>query len=142
MARSKRKNYTDKERADCVVFLESLGWPEEVGALHRASKHLGVPYNSLRGWAMKKHNPPPEDIIAEARVELRTAIENELDKAFKHMNAVRDEASYRDAAWAAAVLIDKLQLLTGGPTENNDTTIRFVWAESSADDRDTNQEAA
>lgn len=118
------KRYTDKQRADSVVFLESLGYPYRLGALEEAAKHLKISRTTLQSWFNNIHNPP-EELRAESRVELHEAINAELDKIFLQMGAVRDTASYKDLAWAAAVFVDKLQLISGQPTENVKQNISF-----------------
>ncbi len=122
MAKRKRRQYDDQFRASAVVMLEAAGWPQQDGALTRVSKHLGIPHSTLRGWALGLHNPPPSNVRDEKRIDLRQAIRDELAAIFSDgdLADVRAEASYKDRMTAAAILVDKDQLLSGKPTERTE----------------------
>lgn len=98
-------------------MLEAQGYPNKKGALSAVAKHLGVPRSTLRGWHTAQNNPPPSEIRREKRGDLAALIESELDSIFDEMPNARQDASYRDLATAAGILIDKKQLLSGEPTE-------------------------
>ena len=117
VTRPKRKSYDDKFRASAVVMLEAAGYPTEKGALLRTSEHLGVPSMTLMRWFRKDQNPPPNELVTEKRGELKDFVKSELNAIFGDMPLVRADASYRDLATAAGILIDKLQLLENKPTE-------------------------
>lgn len=111
-------------------MLEAAGWPEQDGALSRVAKHLGLPHSTLRGWALGIHNPPPSKVRDEKRIDLRQAIRDELEAIFNDpdLAEVRAEASYKDRMTAAAILIDKDQLLDGKPTQRIETV--QTWLDS------------
>ena len=117
---AKRKRYDDKFRASAVVMLEAAGYPDKAGALASTAKHLGVPHNTLRNWFHGVHNPAPSDIRQEKRGELSDLLRNEIDAALGAMDGARPDASYRDLGTVTGILIDKLQLITGKPTERNE----------------------
>lgn len=114
---AKRKSYDDKFRASAVVMLEAAGYPDQKGALTRVSEHLGVPAMTLGRWFRKAQNPPPNELVTEKRGDLKDFIKSELDGIFVDMPIVRPDATYKDLATAAGILIDKLQLLENKPTE-------------------------
>ena len=117
MGKRERRQYDDKFRASAVVMLEAAGYPNKDGALATTAKHLGVPHNTLRNWFHGVHNPPPSDVRQEKRQDLAEMLRNEIDGALGAMKGTRDGASYRDLGTVAGILIDKLQLITGKPTE-------------------------
>src|SRR3990167_1921785 len=122
VTRPKRKSYDDKFRASAVVMLEAAGYPTEKGALTRTSEHLHVPAMTLMRWFRKVQNPPPNEVVTEKRAELKDFVRSELNAIFGDMPIVRADASYRDLATAAGILIDKLQLLENKPTERVEHT--------------------
>lgn len=97
-------------------MLESAGYPDKDGSLAQVCKHLKVPRSTLQGWFSGAHNPPPPDIRHEKRFDLLEAIQTELSYIFPAMADRRQDASYRELATAAGILIDKAQLLSGKPT--------------------------
>jgi hypothetical protein len=128
---AKRNRYDDKFRASAVVMLEAAGYPNEKGALTRISEHLHVPKTTISRWFTEKNNPAPPELVTEKRGELTDWIKSEVAAIFDRMPVVRDEASYRDLATAAGIFTDKLQLLSGKPTERTEHVNRT--AEERAD---------
>ena len=113
----KRKRYDDEFRTSAVLMLEAAGYPGHEGALSRVAGHLGgVPLSTLRGWFHGTRNPPPAQLRNEKRLDLREAIREELAGIFPAMAEKRQDATYRELATAAGILIDKDQLLGGHPT--------------------------
>jgi AcrR family transcriptional regulator len=107
-------------------MLEAAGYPDMEGALTRVAEHLGVPLSTIHRWFHKKQNPPPSQLVNEKRFDLVEAIKAEIANAFQEMSAARDQASYKDLTTAAAILIDKLQLLSGEPTARTETITRWL----------------
>lgn len=106
-------------------MLEAAGWPNHKGAISRTAKHLGMPEATLRMWANGKHNPVPVDVYEEKKLDMQAMLRREIYEGLKAMGGRRDEATYKDLATAVAIMIDKLQLLSGAPTENAQTTIKI-----------------
>ena len=122
---AKRPHYDEKFIAGAVVMLEAAGYPEKKGALASTAKHLRMHERTLSRWFKKEQNPPPDKLVSEKRGELSELLRNEVEGIFCQMPNVREEASYRDLGTVAGILIDKLQLITGKPTERseiNDTS--------------------
>lgn len=111
-----KRRYDDKFRASAVVMLEAAGYPGRLGALAQVSQRLKVPETTLHGWARATRNPPPAELRTEKRGELIDWIRAELSGIFEAMPGARPDASYRDLGTVAGILTDKLQLLTGNPT--------------------------
>jgi hypothetical protein len=101
-------------------MLEAAGYPGKDGALASTAKHLKVPHQTLRRWFLSEQNPPPSVLVREKRGELSELLRNEVEGIFCQMPNVREEASYRDLGTVAGILIDKLQLITGKPTERSE----------------------
>lgn len=113
----KKGVYDDKFRSSAVIMLEAAGYPNQKGALERTAKGLGIHARTLSRWFNGEQNPPPDRMVNEKRLELTDLLRNELEAAFGQMPNARPDASYRDLGTVAAIFIDKLQLLTGKPTE-------------------------
>lgn len=111
-----RRRYDDEFRATAVLMLEAAGYPEREGALSQVAGQMGMARSTLRSWFTGAHNPPPAKIRHEKRLDLVSAIQNELGAIFPAMADRREGASYRELVTAAGILIDKLQLLNGKPT--------------------------
>jgi transposase-like protein len=133
----KHRQYSDEFRANAVVLLESSGYPEQVGALTRVADHLKMPYQTLSRWYNAKNNPPPPELVQVKRKELIDIIRDEVYKAIGAADGARDEASYRDLITAAAIMVDKLQLLTGKATERTE-----VLSDGLTDEQRANRIAA
>jgi transposase-like protein len=115
---TKRKRYTDKFRAGAIVMLEANGYPDKKGALATVSNHLGVPQATLHRWFHAKNNPAPSEIVTEQRIDFAAALRKEIAAALQDMPNARQDATYRDLVTGTAIMIDKLQLLEGKPTEH------------------------
>jgi transposase-like protein len=118
----KRQRYTDDFRASAVVMLEAQGYPDNPGALTVVASHLHIPHQTLSRWAREAQNPAPPELVQEKRADLKELLRAEIDAALKAMPGVRPDASYRDLVTASGIMIDKLQLLEGNPTERQDVT--------------------
>jgi hypothetical protein len=128
------RKYSDKQKAGAILLVQAAGYPDTVGAINRVSKEQKIPQRSLYRWVTQGvHSSDPEaaasmaETMEETRQELVELIENTVRKALKSMAEadVRDGATYRDFAWAAAVLIDKLQVLNGQPSQHIQQAITF-----------------
>jgi len=123
-----RRRYTDKFRASAVVMLEAAGYApgENNGALQRVSDHLKVPASTLSGWFSERRNAPPPELVLETREQLSDVIRAEVAAIFREMPKARGEADYRTLATAAGILVDKLQLLRGEPTDRHKIVVEYV----------------
>lgn len=122
MAQTARtKQYTDEFRAEVVVALRVAGYPEQVGALTRIAKQYNLHARTISRWYNAESNPPPDKNVTEKKQSLQAIIEDEIYAIFGILPSKRDEADYRQLTTAAAILIDKMQLLNGLPTERHES---------------------
>jgi hypothetical protein len=119
---SKRKRYDDKFRAGAVVMLQAQGYPDTKGALTKVANHLHVPAMTISRWFRAAQNPPPHDLVTEKELDLVALLKTELTQIFTAFPTARPDASFKDLATAAGIMIDKLQLLENKPTERVDHT--------------------
>ena len=120
MAKKRKPRYDDKFRASAVVMLEAAGYPERRGALTQVARHLGMHRETLRRWHTAQRNPPPREVVTEKAGDLAALLRQEAEAIFGEMDDARQDAQYRDLAVALGIVIDKLQLLEGKPTERRE----------------------
>ena len=118
-----KKRFSDDFRASAIVALQAAGYPSKKGALISVAESFGVSYQNLSRWFNEVQNPPPQEIVHEKKDGLADLIRSEIYGILKEMDVKRPEASYRDLATSLGIATDKLQLLTGAPTENSKTTV-------------------
>lgn len=112
--------YSDEDRANAVALLRAGGYPDTRGALTRTSNQVGIPARTISRWFNEEQNPPPPAMVDEKRRELREIIKDEIYEVFYRMPDKRGDASYGSLVTAAAILVDKLQLLEDKPTERTE----------------------
>ena len=127
-----RRTYTDKFRANAVVMLQAQGYPEKKGALTKVARHLGIAHPTLSRWYRAIQNPAPSNLVQEKIGDLTALLEDEIYAALGAMADRRDEAEYKELATALGIMFDKRQLLTGGPTDNQNTRIMIQYADTDA----------
>lgn len=125
-----KRSYTDAERASVLAMLKANG-----GNVARTSRATDVPETTVRTWAADTDRQnATADIGAQKTVDLAAAINAELEAIFGGVGVKRADASYKDQMTAAGILIDKLQLLTGGATGRVDTRQVVVFEYDDGDD--------
>jgi hypothetical protein len=112
-----KHRYTDQQRADLVVMLQSEGYPDKKGALQKVSNYSNVPMATLHRWFHEKQNPPPSKLVSEKAFDLKEALQTELQAILEAMPDARSEAPYADLSRALGIVADKLLLLQNKPTE-------------------------
>lgn len=143
---AKRKTYSDKFKAGAIVLLQSEGYPQNAYALQLVADKVKVPGRTLRRWFNGENGQPPVDVVTESKKELADLFETEIRAIMDSLPSVREEASYKDRVMSAAILTDKRQLLTGGPTTRGEHTgagggaieqrVIVTWGESRMVDDD------
>ena len=118
--------YSDEERANAVLMLEAAGYPKTEGALSRVARRLSIPHQTLSRWGRRAQNPPPHKLVQEKKFDLIQAIRDEVQAVLGDMPDARQDADYRALTTALGIMVDKLQLLTGEPTERVDMVSRIV----------------
>mgnify|MGYP000914861613 CR=1 FL=1 len=115
-----RKRYTDKFKAGAIAALTAAGYPENAYAVEQIAKKLDVPGRTLRRWFKGQHGQPPDDLVQDSKKALSELFEDEIRSVMESLDTARAAAPYRDRVMAAAILTDKLQLLTDKPTSRVD----------------------
>lgn len=123
-----RPRYTDEFRAGAVVMLEAQGYPRVKGSLQSVSDHLHVPAMTLHRWFHAVQNPPPRKLVKQKTEDFRVLLRREIAAALQAAPEAREFATYKDLITGAAILLDKLQLLEGKPTDRSEQTIRVRWS--------------
>lgn len=119
------KVWSEQYVAAAVAWLKGEGWPEEehaitrtIAALKKQAPNQPVPaYKTLLRWANGERRKIPAPVMAAGEDALRAALRAEVAAALADMDAKREQAPYKDLGIVAGILIDKLQLLSGEPTE-------------------------
>jgi hypothetical protein len=112
-----KRRYDDDERSTAVLFLEAAGYPNTKGALQHASNYLKIPQATLSRWARGVSNPPPSKLVNEKRASLIDLLRDEAYSILGEMGEARRDADYRTLGTVLGIVVDKLQLLEGKPTE-------------------------
>lgn len=139
MTSKRTPRYTDDFRAGALELLRAAGYdfdqqdrPGNWAALNRTAQHLKMPEGTLRGWAKQSRRINQPRLRQYRREELVDAFIGEIGAALGRMNDVRDDAHYKDLATTIGILTDKLQLLTGEPTANNNTKIIIEYSDEAS----------
>jgi len=125
------KVWSEQYVAAAVAWLKGEGWPDDqyavkrtIAALKKQAPGQPVPaYKTLLRWANGERRQVPAPVMAAGEDALRAAIRAEVAAALADMDAKREQAAYKDLGIVTGILIDKLQLLSGEPTENIQQTI-------------------
>jgi hypothetical protein len=127
MGNRNHKRYDDEFRASAVLMLEAAGYPGREGALSHVAGHLSVPRSTLQGWFSGAHNPPPPKVRHEKKIDLIKALTSLLHL---HIEAgervIVDSDDLRAIDTGIGILVDKLQLLTGGDTDRGALRIEYI----------------
>lgn len=118
-----RRRYTDQYRASAVLMLEAAGYPDKPGALMSVANHLKVPHATLSRWARAIQNPPPPELVHEKKLDMVAELLDLLGLTFTAAKNTVGEATNKELATAIGIYIDKLQLLSGKPTERQEVNV-------------------
>jgi hypothetical protein len=76
---------------------------------------------TISRWFKAENNPPPNELVNEKREELSVRLEDLahklVDMAFRIAEDTDTEAGIQQVATSVGIVIDKVQLLKGKPTE-------------------------
>lgn len=140
--------FDDNYRAATVVMLQAEGYPDNPLALGKVHNYLAkkAPYptkTTLSNWFRGLHNAPPSNVLDIKKDNMTEALYGLLGKLVSHAN--KDETigdmSGQAAVTSIGILIDKLQLLEGNPTEitkNSNLNINASWEELFKRENDSN----
>jgi hypothetical protein len=117
MARPKR-HYSDQDRAAALAAYDAE--PPTPGRQTRAANVAGVPRESLRAWLRDRENAAPANVRQETTEALSDMFDRvcrtALGMAAGAMQGDAEPARLKDYMVAAAIAVDKAQLLIGQPT--------------------------
>lgn len=111
---------------------------EAQGNIEKVAKHLKMPESTLRSWINAKdqngkepaRNDPPPELYDENKAHLTQLLDIAIRDAMQELPGKWSEATARDIAVAVGIFTDKLQLLTGEPTESSRQQILIQYANS------------
>lgn len=109
-----RRRYTDEQRVTALAVLQSND-----GNLSRTSRETGISITTIRNW---RDNPNPD--LAELGNQKKAALSELWEDVARAYIQRALEATVitgsggQTAITVAAIATDKMQLLTGNPTEN------------------------
>jgi hypothetical protein len=116
-----------------MAFLQAAGYPDTPGASARVSERFRIPRRTIERWAKGERTGAPQHIIQVKRAELRDMLREEATEILVEMAGKREEAGYRDLAIALGIIVDKLQLLSGGPTDSSTSRIVIEYIDVAPD---------
>lgn|SRR5262249_45512588 len=125
MNKRRLRRYTDRDKAAALAHLQSGR-----GIVNQAARELGIPNETLRGWAAGRHLQPK---VAEEFGVVRDTLSAKLeDAAYEMVDAIYekiDEASLRDLGATLGVVIDRMRLLREEPTQITESLNRRAMLE-------------
>lgn len=111
---SKRRHYSDDERAACLAALAANG-----GNLKKTARQAGVPEATLRKWARGDARRPGADLCARKKAELADLFEAQARDCLAAITPEKvAAANVQQLLVSAGVAVDKMRLLRNQPTEN------------------------
>ena len=128
---AKRKRYTDEFRAGAVLMYEANPNFVEV------ANHLKMPEATLRGWVNRHRELDKRPQGAMIDVELHDMkksdfVESVSDLLNLHLRIAEDSiesATHHEVIGGIKILFDVNQLLTGGPTTNENRRVLVQYAD-------------
>ena len=107
-------HYTDEQRADALAVLKSNG-----GNLSQTERETGIPKGTLRYWRENSSNAAPIELQTQKTESLRGELESVAYRLVRKLSERLNDtdAGVQQLATSLGIVIDKLQLLEGKPTE-------------------------
>ena len=124
-----RTQYTDEFRSSVILMLEAAGYPDQKGSLSRVAKETKVPYQTLSRWFRAIQNPPPPEMVQKKRIDLVESLTDMLGLHIVAGTETIQHAHHGQVMTGIGILIDKLQLLTGGATSNENHNVKIQYAD-------------
>lgn len=111
----KRVSYTDEDKAAALAMLDAND-----GNVKGTADSLGIPESTLRSWKNDRGTPRNiAELRDKNRGELSDRIFNLTHLVLDNLPEKLDEASAKDLFVSLGILVDKLQLLKGQPTNHS-----------------------
>ena len=110
--------YSDEEKAGALAELQAAGWPKRAGSMLQVARRLKVPESTLRSWARGEHGAPPANVRERKKGELAETLAGVAFALTERLMEIAKTGDVRETATALGIVIDKLQLLNGEPTQS------------------------
>lgn len=124
------KKIADEDKAIAIIVMQAAGYPDRSGALRRAGKETGISTRTLRRYWLDKDNPIVDNLVTPKKGTIIEKLDSVIHMILDSFDMdTINEAELRERATALGIVIDKMQILTGGPTENVNQQILMKWAE-------------
>jgi len=119
------RKYTDEEQAMFVLQLEVLGYPDNVHAPYQVAKKKGAPSaRTLRRWWGIKDNPQIDKLVQHKKIDLITELKDLLGLHIgASTKAVAGSEDLKGINTGIGILVDKILLLSGEPTDRKEVNI-------------------
>jgi hypothetical protein len=113
-----KRQYTDNDKAGALAALDANN-----GNVNRTARQIGIPRTTLIEWMYNRHvSSDVSDIRQEKKVSLAEKFEQLAEKLVDDLIIRVGQGKFVEEATAAAIAIDKMQLLRGAPTSISDVT--------------------
>lgn len=111
-----RRQYSDEDKATALAALAANG-----GNVRKTSRDLGMPYDTLRSWAKGENiNQGVVKLQPHKKKALADKLEDIAHKLAGALPEKIEEASLQQTATSLGIVVDKMQLLRGQPTNITD----------------------
>ena len=119
------KKFTEDERAVFLLQLEAVNYPENEHALLQVTKQKGAPSrNTLIRWWKIKNEPHISKLVQHKKRDLITDLKNLLGLHIDaSTEAVKGSEDLRAIDTGIGIIVDKLQLLQGEPTDIQEVNV-------------------
>jgi len=125
MNKRRVRRYTDRDKAAALAHLQS-----GPGIVDQAARELGIPNETLRGWAEGQHlGPKVAQEFGVVRDSLSAKLEDAANKMVDAMPGKIEGASLKDLSATLAQVIDKMRLLREEPTAITESINRRAMLE-------------
>ena len=115
---AKRRRYSDSDKAAALTVLDA-----NEGNRNETAKHLDSPRTTLERWVEGRVSGD----VPQLRQQTKKALANELEAlAYKLIEAMPERlegANLQQASVALGIVVEKMQLLRGDPTERFEHTL-------------------
>lgn len=122
------RKFTDEEQALFILQMETLNYPENDHAPLEIAKQKGAPSGrTLRRWWKVRNEPAVAKIVQHKKPDMIEALSNLLRLHIEAATeAVQGNEDLRALDTGIGILVDKLQLLDGQPTERIETEQKII----------------
>lgn len=124
------QKYTDEQQAAFILQLEVAGYPDNEYAPLEVSRQKGAPSSrTLRRWWKIRNRPEVDKVVQHQKRDMIAALK---DLLYLHIDAASEAVvgheDLRALDTGIGILVDKLQLLSGEPTERTKAEYRIIDA--------------